>query len=156
MESYKNLTELIDINKNILEQCEINLREIEHYLRDQGAPKGYSKGTSYLDADCIRSTRAELRPDLLQKLIEEAERLNNMIYIQRGILDRLIKTKDSIDDKLKNLQGLEHKIVYLKYVEGYDLQQIASCTGFSYQYIRRIHMEIQQRSNRQAKETVVK
>lgn len=72
-----------------------------------------------------------------------------MIYLQQEKLKRLLNTKENTDNKLKGIEGLEHNIAYLKYVEGNNLQQITSRLGYSYQYIRRVHMEMQQRSSRQ-------
>lgn len=101
-------------------------------------PKGYSHGTSYVDADCIHGSKEELHADMIQKYIEECERYKNMIYLQEEILKGLVKTKNKVDEKLKTLKGLEYKVMYLKMVEGMNLQEIASKLGYSYQYIREI------------------
>jgi len=95
--------------------------------------------TSYLDADCIHGSKAEMRLDAWKLLIEEIGKLESMIYVQEEMLKGLYKAKQSIDDRLKGLEGLEYKITYLKYVEGLNLQQIASKLGYSYQYIREVN-----------------
>lgn len=145
MESFKNYKELmtlIEINESILETCKHNLWQINKYLIRNNAPTGYAEGTSYIDADCIHGGRKEMHPEDWQKLIEESGKFQSMIELQESILNGLKQTKDKIDEKLLNLQGLEYKIIYYKYVEGLNLQQIASKLGYSYDYIREVHARI--------------
>jgi DNA-directed RNA polymerase specialized sigma subunit len=142
MQSYKDLLELININENILSNCKENKRMIEMFLLKQGRPAGYREATSYLDADCIRGSRAELHAEDYQKLIEEMEQLDNMIYLQEEILKNLYKTKDEIDHKLINLQGLEYKVYYMKTVKGMTLREIAATLQYSEEHIRRIHSKV--------------
>lgn len=135
---YKDLLELIDINENILNNCKQSYRQIEMFLLKQGRPAGYREATSYIDADCIRGSREELHAEDYQKLINEMQQLDSMRFLQEEILKNLYKTKDEIDNKLINLQGLEYKVEYLKYVKGYSLQQIADELNYSIDRIKQI------------------
>lgn len=136
-ETYKNLIELIEINENIKFNCQSNLRLIQKFILKQ-APKSYSCGTSYVDADCIHGGKLELHETDYEKLIDEMEKLNSMIFLQEGILKGLYATKASIDKKLKNLKGINYDVAYLKLVEGYNLQAIASNLHLSYDRIKHI------------------
>lgn len=139
--SYKDLLELIEINENILERCRINIKALCTHQIVEGAPAGYPGETSYVDADCIHGhgNKKEMNLDVWKKLIDEISKLESMIYLQEEMLKGLYETKEKIDNKLKGLEGLEYKVAYLKYVEGLNLQQIASKLGYSYQYIREVN-----------------
>ncbi len=137
--SYNDLLKLIEINESILNNCRHSIKLICRYQINQGAPAGYPEGTSYVDADCIHGGRKETHLDDWKRLIEEVSRLESMVFLQEEILRGLYKTKESIDEKLKGLDGLGYKIAYLKFAEGLNLQQIASKLGYSYQYIREVH-----------------
>lgn len=140
-ETYKNLLELIEINEEIKHNCESNLRLIEKFLLKQG-PKGYSSGTSYLDADCVHGSKKEMGLEDIKKLMEESERLESMIYLQNGILEGYYKIKKMVDEKLKNLKGLDYEVAYLKLVEGYTLHEIASKLHISEIYAKKISARI--------------
>ncbi|NFQ86839.1 DNA-binding response regulator [Clostridium sporogenes] len=140
-ETYKNLLELIKINENIKHNCESNLRLIERFLLKQG-PKGFPSGTSYLDADCIHGSKGEMHVEDYGKLMNECEKLKNMIFLQDNILEGLYKTKKNIDEKLKNLKGIKYDVAYLKLVEGYSIQAIASKLNISESYAMKISAKI--------------
>lgn len=140
-ETYKNLIELIEINENIKFNCESNLRLIQKFILKQ-APKSYSCGTSYVDADCIPGRKLELHETDYEKLIDEMEKLNSMIFLQEGILKGLYATKTIIDKRLKDLKGINYDVAYLKLVEGYTLQAIASELHISLIYTMKISAKI--------------
>jgi len=140
-ETYKNLLDLIEMNENIKYNCESNLRLIERFFFKQG-PKGYSEGTSYLDADCIHGSKPEMHTEDYAKLIDETEKLRHMIELQNSILEGLYKTKNSIDKKLKKLKGIEYDVAYLKLVEGYTIHAIASELHISESYAMKISAKI--------------
>lgn len=140
-ETYNNLLELIDINESIKYNCESNLRLIEKFLLKQG-PKGVPNGTSYLDADCIHSSRPEMHLEDYAKLIDESEKLRNMILLQENILKGLYTTKKNIDTKLKKLKGIEHDVAYLKLVEGETVHEIASKLHISESHAKKISAKI--------------
>ena len=140
-ETYKNLLELIEINENIKYNCESNLRLIERFLLKQG-PGGYSSGTSYLDADTIHGSRSEIGYEDLKKLLEESSKLRSMIELQKNILQGAYKTKKLVDAKLKDLEGIEYDVAYLKLVEGYSIHEIASKLHISESYAMKISAKI--------------
>ncbi|WP_061317549.1 hypothetical protein [Clostridium botulinum] len=140
-ETYKNLLELIKINENIKHNCKSNLRLIERFLLKQG-PKGFPSGTSYLDADCIHGSKGEMHVEDYGRLMSECEKLKNMIFLQDNILKRLYETKKNIDEKLKDLKGIKYDVAYLKLVEGYSIQAIASKLNISESYAMKISAKI--------------
>ncbi|APH23432.1 hypothetical protein RSJ22_17720 [Clostridium botulinum] len=140
-ETYKNLLELIKINENIKHNCENNLKLIEKFLLKQG-PKGFPSGTSYLDADCIHGSKGEMHVEDYGRLMSECEKLKNMIFLQDNILKGLYETKKNIDEKLKNLEGIEYKVAYLKLVKGYTINDIAKELHISEVYAKKISAKI--------------
>ncbi|WP_251861955.1 DNA-binding response regulator [Clostridium sp. Marseille-Q2269] len=140
-ETYNNLLELIKINENIKQNCENNLRLIERFLLKQG-PKGFPNSTSYLDADCIHGSKGEMHVEDYGKLMNECEKLKNMIFLQHNILEGLYETKNNIDKKLKKLEGIEYEVAYLKLVKGYTIHSIASKLNISESYARQISSRI--------------
>ncbi|WP_061316886.1 hypothetical protein [Clostridium botulinum] len=140
-ETYKNLLELIKINENIKHNCENNLKLIEKFLLKQG-PKGFVNSTSYLDADCIHGSKGEMHVEDYGKLMIECEKLTNMIFLQDNILKGLYETKKNIDEKLKDLEGIEYKVAYLKLVKGYTINDIAKELHISEIYAKKISAKI--------------
>lgn len=145
IDSYKDLLSMIDSHENILKSCRDSLAQIKEFLLNQGAPQGYKEATSYVDADCIRGSRKELHPDMFQKLIDEAQRIENMIFLEENILDGLYKTRKAVLGKLKGLTGIDYQVAYLREVEGCNLIQIASKLEKSYDYIKEISSRIKKR-----------
>ncbi|WP_039245745.1 hypothetical protein [Clostridium novyi] len=147
MDSYKNLLNLIESHESTLKVCKKNLLIIEKFLINHAAPETYKKFTSYLDADCIHGGRRELHPDVLQNIINESEKIKQTILLEEKILNNLYRTKSNVKNKLKNLNGIEYNVAYLKEVEGYNLIQIASKLGKSYDYIKEISSRIKKKNS---------
>ncbi len=63
------------------------------------------------------------------------ERLNDRI-------ERLEKEREEIIELIDQFNGLNNKILKLKYVEGLTLESIADETGYTYQYIKNKHAEL--------------
>lgn len=133
--NYKDLLELINVNENILNNCKKSYREIEMFLVKQGMPSGYPSGTSYLDADNIKTNNKDMS---LDALIGELGKLDSMIYLQESILENLYASKKNFLDKLKGLTGLDYRVVYLRDLEKMNLQQIAYTIGYSVDRIKQI------------------
>lgn len=98
-------------------------------------PTGYSEGTSYLDAECIHGSRNDMTVD---RIVDEISKLDNMIYIEECIIQRINRDIVKIRDYIKGLSGLECKIQTMRLIEGKSLKQIADDLGYSYEHIRRV------------------
>lgn len=140
--SYKDLLNLIEIHTNIKESYEESLDKILLFLKYSGCPDIYKTRTSFVDADSIHGSRKELRPDILQNMLNEINRTKQLIEHEDKILKSLCNTKLSVKNKLKGLQGIDYQVAYLKEVEGYNLIQISSKLNKSYDYIREISSRI--------------
>ncbi|WP_404852100.1 sigma-70 RNA polymerase sigma factor region 4 domain-containing protein [Enterococcus mundtii] len=63
------------------------------------------------------------------------ERLNDRI-------ERLEKERKEIIELIDQFNGLNNRILKLKYVEGMTLESVAEETGYTYQYIKNKHAEL--------------
>jgi len=66
--------------------------------------------------------------------LQQLEELNERIK-------KLEEQKERVLSLLDRFQGIEHKILRKKYVDGMTLQEIAYDLGYSEQYIRKKHAE---------------
>lgn len=74
----------------------------------------------------------------LDNSARRVDRLSERIEQMHDELDRLRKHKELIDKKLSELDGLEYKVAFARYVQGKSLQQIAEELEYSPEHIRRI------------------
>lgn len=135
MSSIKELERCINIHKNIIRASSIERER----LIDSLGPSGYKNGTSYNDYDSIHGTRAEKS---IPEIIEEISRLDNIIYLEKNIIDKTQKNINDIKESIKGLSGLELKIQEMILVEGKNLKEIADELSYSYDHIRRVKSKI--------------
>lgn len=119
----------LEIEKKILN----NANRVKERLLQMYAPKGYSTGTSYIDADNIRSTNNQM--DLCE-LVAQIHQCDSMIFLQEERIKKLQKDIDEIYQMIRSMNGLNKKVHYLRLVEGKSLKEIADELGYSYGYIR--------------------
>lgn len=120
-------------------------QRLEKYKKDKdyilenvikaSAPSGYKESTSYLDADCIRGSRKEVD---LAKTYEAIRLLENLIYLDELILDKMIKEEIEIPKRLEELPGNKEKVYYLRNVQGYTQERTAEILGISDRHVRRL------------------
>ncbi len=119
-------------------RLEKNKKDKEYILEKvirAAAPSGFKESTSYLDADMIRGSRKEVD---LQKVYEAIRQLENMIYLDELILDKLIKEQIEIPKRLEELPGNKERVQYLRQVHGYTQEQTAEVLGVTDRYVRKI------------------
>ncbi|EKH2150996.1 sigma-70 family RNA polymerase sigma factor [Staphylococcus pseudintermedius] len=69
------------------------------------------------------------------------DEFNVIIERLQTLKSRQKKIREVIDD----FDGLEHKILKLKFIDGYKIAEIANQLGYSEQYIRNKHSELMKR-----------
>lgn len=127
--SLRDLEKCIEIHKRIINS---SIREKENLIRALG-PASYKTGTSYNDYDSIHGTRAEVN---ISDIVEKISRLDNLIYLEKCIIENTEKDIQEIKESLKGLKGIGLKIRTMQLVEGKTLKQIANDLNYSYSYIR--------------------
>lgn len=58
------------------------------------------------------------------------------------LLEQLLKQKKEQENKVKQFEGIEYKIAYLKIIKGYSYKQIAEKLDKSEQYIKNIYSKL--------------
>lgn len=105
----------------------------------------------YLENDLDRSKRELKRwvyGDLQEiRLTAESEgaKLEDRIAVREHDLAHKMNDMYELKKVIKSFKGLEHKIMYGKYVEGMTLERIAEELSYSTQYIYNKHAEIKRK-----------
>lgn len=124
---YEWVTSLIAIDQELFEiRLSLDLNENELYRW-----KNYSNE----DGDLAK------HQTFLTALQKQA-RLKEVIESLATREEQLKKQRQDIIDTIEKFQGLDQRILKMKYVNGMKLESIAEETGYTYQYIRSRHADI--------------
>lgn len=82
--------------------------------------------------------RIEYNEIELNLYLERKHKVNNEAAILQSILDDKRETQRQLLEKLGQLEGLEYKIAYKRFVEGKSLNEIAEELGYSHDYMKEI------------------
>lgn len=74
--------------------------------------------------------------------LQKQARLKEVIGSLATREEELKKQRQDIIDTIEKFQGLDQRILKMKYVEGMTLESVAEETGYTYQYIRSRHADI--------------
>lgn len=74
----------------------------------------------------------------LAEAIEKLQRIQSHLFLHSEAIERMEEQKNKMEKKLKDLVGLEYRIIYMRDVEGKKLKDIANELNYSYPYIREI------------------
>lgn len=138
--SYNDLIETIEIAEGILSSCENSLYKIECFFikeKKNGCPLS-GVGTSYVDADTIHGGKPELRYDNLAEIIKEQRHLENMIFLQEGILENLNAAKVEVNERINKLEGLTEKVFYNRVIMNYSQEKTSAIINKSVRQIQNI------------------
>lgn len=86
--------------------------------------------------------RIEFNKIELNMYVDRKHKINNEAAIIQDILEDKRQTQREILNKLEQLEGLEYKIAYKRFVEGKTLNEIASELGYSHDYMREVSSNI--------------
>jgi len=74
----------------------------------------------------------------LDRIITYIGNYDNMIYIEQCIIENLEKLEREITEKVKQLDNIDFKVVYMRDILGMQLQEVADELGYDYGYIKNI------------------
>ena len=133
--------EKLDKDILILTQ-EVKLFQIKlDFIIDASAPQmpkdiifGEAKGNNFFTAEELYNEVINLKTtiNLLLKALEELKAMKDII-------------EKNLKDFIKTSNDLEYLIIKNHYIEKKSLKKIAQDLGYSYQYIRKTHMEIKKK-----------
>ncbi len=131
IKSYKELCKELDIWKERLETYKIQLEAIKKAgkLYGPGEIKGIDYTQPYVDGTSQISFEAALK---------QMQKIENHIMLHQDTIKKLEKSKKKIENNIKELEGIEKKVVYMRDIEGKKLADIAEELGYSEIYIKKI------------------
>ncbi|MBK0036693.1 MULTISPECIES: sigma-70 family RNA polymerase sigma factor [unclassified Enterococcus] len=124
---YEWVTSLIAIDQELFEirlSLDLNENELYRWKNYSNEDGDLAKHQTFLTA--------------LQKQV----RLKEVIESLATREEQLKKQRQDIIDTIEKFQGLDQRILKMKYVDGMKLESIAEKTGYTYQYIRSRHADI--------------
>ncbi|SDX87884.1 RNA polymerase sigma factor sigma-70 region 4 domain-containing protein [Tepidimicrobium xylanilyticum] len=131
VKSYKDLCEEIEIWKDRLKSYEVQLKSISKLAKLDGPSditaidysKPYVDGTKQIG---------------FEEALEMLKKIENHIYLHKQAIENMERYKKRIKERIKNLEGIDYKVVYMRDIEGKSLVEIAEELGYSYDYIKEI------------------
>ena len=77
----------------------------------------------------------------LDRIIMYINKYESMIYLEQCIIENLEKLEEDITNKVKQLDSIDFKVVYMRDILGMQLQQIADELGYDHGYIKNIEKQ---------------
>lgn len=124
---YEWVTSLIAIDQELFEirlSLELNEKELNRWQNYSNEDGDLAKHQTFLTA------------------LQKQARLKEVIESLATREEQLKKQRQDIIDTIEKFQGLDQRILKMKYVDGMKLEAIAEETGYTYQYIKNKHAEL--------------
>lgn len=131
IKSYEELCEEIEIWKWRVEAYKTEIKALKKLAKVYGP--GGVKGIDYSQPK-VQSTHQIGFEEFLERL----HKLENHIYIHEEAIKNMEKCRKNIEERIKKLEGIDYKVVYMRDIEGKKLMDIAEELGYSYQYIKEV------------------
>ena len=119
--NYQDLVRAIKILESNIELIDIEIRDWWFSISDEGIETGRLFESTPLDTSTEKYQALELKKENLAKKVSELKRIKN-----------------DIDNYIHSFEGIEFKVMYARYIEGKSLKDIATETGYTYQYIKEL------------------
>ncbi|WP_240077925.1 sigma-70 family RNA polymerase sigma factor [Enterococcus gallinarum] len=124
---YEWVTSLIAIDQELFEirlSLDLNENELYRWQNYSNEDGDLAKHQTFLTA------------------LQKQARLKEVIESLATREEQLKKQRQDIIDTIEKFQGLDQRILKMKYVDGMKLESIAQETGYTYQYIKNKHAEL--------------
>lgn len=124
---YEWVTSLIAIDQELFEirlSLDLNENELYRWQNYSNEDGDLAKHQTFLTA------------------LQKQARLKEVIESLATREEQLKKQRQDIIDTIEKFQGLDQRILKMKYVDGMTLEAIAAETGYTYQYIKNKHAEL--------------
>ena len=131
IKSYKDLCIEIEIWEMRLEAYQTEIKALIKLSKAYGPEE--VKAIDYTQPK-VQGTRQIGFEEFLVRL----NKLESHMLLHKETIDSMIKIKTNIEEKLRELEGLDKRVVYLRDIEGKRLADIAEELGYSEIYIKKI------------------
>lgn len=131
IKSYKDLCEEIEIWKERIKAYEAEIKALKKLAKVYGPSDitGIDYSQPYVDST---------KQIGLEEFLIRLRKLENHIYIHEEAIKNMEKCRKKIEERIKKLEGIDQKVVYMRDLEGKTLKEIADELGYSYQYIKEV------------------
>lgn len=131
IKSYKDLCEEIEIWKERVKAYEAEIEALKKLAKIYGP--GEVKGLDY-----SQPKGEGVNQIGFEEFLERLQKLESHIYIHLEAIENMEKHKKNIEERIKKLNGIDYKVVYMRDIEGKSLVEIAEELGYSYDYIKEV------------------
>ena len=131
IKSYKDLCTEIEIWKERVRAYKAEIKALKKLAKIYGPSE--VKGIDYTQPRVQNANQIGF-----EEFLERLYKLEHHIYIHEEAIESMIKAKAKIEEHLKNLEGIDKQVVYMRDIEGKPLKEIADELGYSEIYIKKI------------------
>ncbi len=132
--------EFIKCYQDLCREIEIYEERLDSLIAQKDAivegwlkPIGDISGIDY-SKPCVQENHCKLD---MEEELPHIKALEKDIEKYQVLLEKVKSCRQSIEDRINSLEGIEYKIAYKKVIEGKNLKKIAEELNYSYGYIRR-------------------
>lgn len=131
IKSYKDLCEEIEIWKWRVEAYKAEIKALKKLAKVYGPSD--VKGIDYSQPKVQNTNQIGF-----EEFLERLYKLEHHIYIHEEAIKNMEKCRKNMEERIKKLEGIDQKVVYMRDIEGKKLMDIAEELGYSYQYIKEV------------------
>lgn len=131
VKSYKDLCEEIEIWKWRVEAYKAEIKALMKLAKVYGPSD--IKGIDYSQPKVQNISQIGF-----EEFLERLYKLEHHIYMHEEAIKNMEKCRKNMEERIKKLEGIDYKVVYMRDIEGKALKEIAEELGYSYQYIKEI------------------
>lgn len=143
--SYKDLTLLINTGEKVKKELENSIEDIQSYFRKIEGAKGYKTKTSYNDYDSIQGEKDTSESIGYGKLLEELHRLESMLYLKKCNLERYYRIKKFMDHCTNEVTDVTVKVSMLRQM-GMSQENVSELVNKSVTTIQRYDKKERERT----------
>lgn len=133
--TFRDITSAIEWYRRTIDVAD---EEIDIWTRQlhKNSPKGIS------GVDYSGMPKGSKDATSIDRIVEYIDSRMEIKAIAQQALKRLEKQKETTLDEIMQMDGITHRVAYLKIVEGLSLQDIADKLGYSLDWIKRVSATI--------------
>lgn len=131
IKSYKDLCTEIEIWKERVKAYEAEIKALKKLAKAYGPSD--VKGIDYSQPKVQNTNQIGF-----EEFITRLQKLENHIFIHLEAIANMEKSREKMEEKIKQLEGIDQQVVFMRDIKGKSLVEIADELGYSYQYIKEI------------------
>lgn len=131
IQSYKDLCKEIEMWKYRVEAYEAEIEALKKLAKLNGP--GYIQAIDYTQPSVQGTSQIGFEEALIR-----LGQLESHIFIHENAIEKMEQSKDHIEKEIKELDGLDKKVVYMRDIEDKTLKDIANELNYGYDWIRKI------------------